>query len=233
MIEYPRQPFPDHLAAMKAWRQGEHVLMSAPTGAGKTTFLFPLLERRSHVVALFTKDHDDTITRQFKGYKRFDKWPKHGFTRQESKVMIWPKWERTLQATIRKHHEVMQEAFDRIMGDGNRCVFIDEGLYLADPGFGGLAKEIGMLHYTGRSNGISMVTSMQRPFHIPRTVLSSVSHVYLARTYDAGDQKRLSDFGSVDAKEIVHNMSRLPSRHDFIYLNPQGDAAAAIVNSRK
>lgn len=233
MIEYPRVPFPQHLSHMRNWRQGEHLLMSAPTSAGKTTFIKPILEQRSHVVALFTKLADPTIRNQFAGYKRFEKWPKHGLTRQETRVMIWPKPEKTLAATIAKHREIMAHALDRITADGNRAVLIDEGLYLTDPKFGNLAREVGMLHYTGRSLGITMVTLMQRPFYIPKVVLSSVTHAYVARTYDAGDQKRLSDFGAVDAKEIIHNMHSLSDRHDFIYLNPQGDAPAAIVNSRK
>ena len=233
-VDYPRIPFAEHVKGLYAnWKQGEHLIVSGPTSAGKTTLIKPLLNRRSHIVALFTKPKDASIKKSFGDYKRFERWPKHGFSRNETRVMIWPKPEKRMSDTIAKHREIMEEALDRAFTDGNRAVLLDEGLYLSDPQFGNLAKSIGMMHYTGRSHGITMITLMQRPFNIPRIVLSSASHAYIARTYDAGDQKRLSELANVDSKEIVANMSNLTDRHDFIYLNPQGDSQSAIVNSAK
>lgn len=233
MIEYPRQTWPDHLTNL-AWRQGEHILVSAPTSAGKTTLVRPILEKRSHVLALFTKLKDPTIAREYKGFSRFDQWPKHGFSPEtDRRVMIWPKPEKTLRATIRKQQEIMQKAFDNVARDGGWCVLIDEMLYMVEPRYLNLGSEIGMLHYYGRSSGVSVVALAQRPFNIPRIVLSSATHAYFARTRDTGDQKRLSELGSLDAREIIGNMSNLKSRHDFMYLNPQGDAPSVIVNTRK
>lgn len=232
MTDYPRRAWQKHLEYL-AWRQGEHILVSGPTSAGKTTLVRPLLEKRSHVIALFTKLKDPTIAREYKDFKRYDRWPKYGFAPDERKVMIWPKQEKTMRATIRKQQDIMREAFDAIARNGGWCVLIDEMLYMVEPRYLNLGSEIGMLHYYGRSAGVSAVALAQRPFNIPRIVLSSATHAYFSRTYDAGDQKRLSELGSMNPREIIANMRNLDSRHDFMYLNPQGDAPSVIVNTRK
>lgn len=216
------------------WQQGQHVFISAPTGAGKTTLVRPLLDKRQFVVCLFTKLKDPTIANEFKGYKRFNEWPRYGFKPSENRVMIWPHPERSLAATKAKHRAVMRHAFDRIANDGGWTVYVDELLYMTDNTYGNMPAEVGMLHYTGRSSGISMVTCAQRPFHVPRIVLSSATHAYFARTYDAGDRKRLTELGSIDSREVAYNFDHaIKGRHDFVYLNPQGNAPSRIVNTRE
>lgn len=230
---YSRQTWPDHLATLD-FRQGEHIFVSGPTSAGKTTLARGPIEKRGHVVALFTKLKDATIAKDYAGYKRFDRWPKHGFKPSETRVMIWPKPEAKMRATIAKQKEIMAEALDRIAVDGSWCVLIDEMLYMVEPRFLNLSQQIGMLHYYGRSAGVSCVALAQRPFNVPRIVLSSATHAYFARTYDAVDAKRLSELGSMDAREITYNMRHsITDRHDFLYLNPQGDAESRVVNTRK
>lgn len=233
MRDYSRTPWGQHLATLN-FRQGEHIFVSGPTSAGKTTLIRGPLEKRKYVVCLFTKLKDATIKDQYKGFKRFDRWPKHGFKPNERRVMIWPTPERRMVDTIAKQREVMAESFDRIARDGGWAVMIDEMLYMVEPRYLNLGSQIGMLHYYGRSAGISAITLAQRPFHVPRIVLSSSTHAYFARTYDAGDQKRLTELGSIDPREVAYNMKRgITDRHDFIYLNPQGDSDPAIVNTRK
>ncbi len=232
MIEYPLSPWSEHLEKL-AFRQGEHILVSGPTSAGKTTLIRPIVEKRGYVIALFTKIKDPTIKKEFKDFKRFDRWPKYGFSPDEKRIMIWPSPERTLRATINKQKAVMTEAINNIARLGGYCVLIDEMLYMVEPRYLNLGAEIGMLHYFGRSAGVSAVTLAQRPFNIPRVVLSSVTHAYFSRTYDAGDQKRLSELGSMNPREIIANMRKLENRHDFMYLNPQGDAPSVIVNTRR
>ena len=233
MRVFTRQPWADHMRTLQFY-QGEHIFVSAPTGAGKTTLVRPLLDKRSHVVCFFTKLKDPTIAREYKGFKRFKEWPKQGFRQDEKHVMIWPSPEKTLRGTVVKHRQVFREAFDRVARDGGWTVYIDEMLYLTNPTYGGMSSEVGMLHYYGRSAGISAITCAQRPFNVPRVVLSSATHAYFARTYDAGDQKRLSELGSIDPREIVYNMkSSIEGRHDFLYLNPQGDMPSRVVNTRK
>ena len=232
---YGAASWPDHYKNLR-WAQGEHLLIAAPTGAGKTTLARKLVEKRSHAVMLVTKTHDDTIKREFKGWERVDQWsdikPWH------RRVLLWPKPGKTLAETLTIQREVMRTALDGI-GRGNRTgwsgwgVLVDESHYLTDPSFCGLGKEIAMLHHVGRSAGISMLNLTQRPAWIPKIIYSSVSHAYVARTRDAADLKRLADLGGVDPRQAALNVANLPTRHDYVYLSPQSDALPAIVNVRK
>ncbi len=233
MNEYPRQKWSEHLRTL-AFRQGEHIAVFGPTSSGKTTLIREIIERRGHVVCLMTKLKDPTIQKDYQGFKRFDRWPKHGFKPTEDRVMIWPYPEKTLPRTKAKQKAVMSDAFNHIARDGGWCVMLDETLYMTDARMLNLQSEVSMLHYYGRSAGISAVTLSQRPYHVPRVVLSSSTHAYFAKTYDAGDRKRLTELGGVNPREITFNMDRSDlSRHDFIYVNPQGDASPRIVNTRK
>lgn len=229
---YSRVPWRTHFERLR-WEQGDHMLLSAPTKAGKTTMMRQLIEKRSHVVVMVSKMKDPVFTREFKDFDRFDEWPHGGPRIWQNRVLLWPKPEKNVRDTLAKQREVFSDALNAILNQGNRCVVIDESLMMNDPKLLGLGTEIGMAHYYGRSAGITMLDLTQRPSWIPRVIYSSVTHAYIASTKDRDDAKRLSDMGGIDAKEVGYNLIRLPSRHDYIYLNPLGDVSPAVVNTRK
>lgn len=234
-----RVTFEQHLAYMlQHWRQGEHVLVCGPNSSGKTTLVRPLLDLRlrrpgGRVTALFTKLKDETISKEFAQYVRYTEWPRGGIPWDVKASMIWPKPGKTLAETSRIHRQVMGRALDAMARQGNRCVYFDETLYLTDPKYGNLGAAVGLYHYFARSSGISAVSTAQRPFWIPKVILSAVTHAYVARTRDKDDIRRLADLSSVDHRMIGAELSQLEDRHDFIYLNPQGDADPVIVNTRR
>lgn len=239
---YPRQPFAQHLEQQRArvykgdnlgWHQGDHIMIVGPTSAGKTTLASKLLPLRSHVVMLVTKMRDPTFEREYKGWTRLNSWPRKGPPQWENRVLLWPKPGKTLAETKGIQREVFADALDRIARQGNRTVCVDETLYMGDPKYLNLGNEIGMLHYFGRSSGVSMVTLTQRPAWIPKIIYSSVTHAYVARTKDRDDAKRLADLGGTDAKELAANLETLTDKHDYCYVNPQGDAPGVILNTRR
>ena len=232
MDVYPRQPWQTHMRTLR-WKQGEHVLLSAPTGAGKTTMLAQLLRKRSHAVVFVTKMKDPTFAAEFKGWQRFEAWPRRGPRPFDTHILLWPKPEKTVLATLRKQRDVFAYALDAISHEGNRAVAVDESLMVNDPKLLGLGTQVGMLHYYGRSAGVSMVDLTQRPAWIPKVIYSSVTHAYVARTRDQADLKRLSDLGGIDPKTVSANVAGLPTRHDYLYLNPQGDASPVVLNTRQ
>lgn len=230
--EFQRETWNAHLRRLN-WSQGEHVLLSGPTSSGKTTMMRQLVERRSHVVIFVSKMKDPTFRSEFKGWERLTDWPKGGPKPWQKRILLWPKPGNTLTDTKLVQRDVFKRALDEIARQGNRCVVIDESLMMNDPRILGLGNEIGMLHYYGRSAGISMVDLTQRPAWIPVVIYSNVTHAYIAKTRDRNDLKRLSELGGLDARQIGNNLSRLPDRHDFVYLNPLGDGSPSVVNSRK
>lgn len=236
IVRYEPQAFPKHLAQMrggKGWKQGEHILIAGPTSAGKTTLAKHLLPLRSHAVMLVTKMQDPVFENEFKDWTRFNSWPKGGPPSWEKRILLWPKPGKTLGETRAIQREVMGNALDAIATQGKRTICVDECIYMADPKFLNLGSEIGMMHYFGRSAGITMLTLAQRPAWVPKIIYSSVTHAYVARTRDKDDAKRLADFGGIDAKELAANAALLPDRHDYVYVNPQGDSVPAVVNTRR
>lgn len=217
------------------WEQGDHLFVSAPTKAGKTTLVSKILPLRARVVVFVSKLKDDTFKREFKGWTILHEWPKGGPKSWQTHILLWPKAvDNDLDATTAVQRAVFHDALNRISTIGNWCVVIDETLMFSDPKYIGLGKQVGQLHYFGRSSGLTMVTLSQRPAWIPRVIMSSVTHAFVARIMDADDAKRLGDLGgNINKRAIVEALGNLPTRHDYLYLNPQGDASPVIVNTRK
>ena len=233
---FERQRWANHQDMIAhTWQQGEHVAVIGPTGSGKSSLVGPLLQARlqrgGHVIAFLNKAEDATLKREFKGWTRYTKFPRRGMKPQDRKVALWPKTLATIDATKRNHAEQFRRALNWIAAVGNVCVYIDETLYLTD--MVGLEHEVSFLHYFARSSGVSVVTSSQRPFRIPRVILSSATHAYTAKTRDRDDVKRLAELGGTDVPRLIANLGMLDERHDFVYSNPQGDTPSFIVNTRK
>lgn len=235
---YAPARFSDHLTQMRhgaqRWEQGDHILIAAPTKAGKTTLMSKLIGMRGHKVIFVTKQKDETFAREFKDWDVLREWPKGGPPPWMTHILLWPKAVKyNKAATIANQRRVFHNALERINSEGNRTVVFDETLYLTDPKLGGLGNWLSYLAYHGRSSGITLVALTQRPAWIPVIVYSSVTHAYIARTRDRNDTKRLADMGGIDTKEVAGVLQDLPTRHDYVYLNPQGDAVPSIVNTRK
>jgi len=61
--------------------QGDHILIAAPTKAGKTTMARRLIKKRGHTVVFVTKTHDDTIRNDYRGFYRAHSWSTYGPSR--------------------------------------------------------------------------------------------------------------------------------------------------------
>jgi hypothetical protein len=211
------------------------MLIAAPTKSGKTDMLGELAKVRTdvggHVVMLITKTKDDTLKNpQFKLWDRHTDWPPGKY---DDLVFLWPKMQATPEENLLEHRRVFTRALDDIFLKGKRTVMLDELHYLSDPHFANLSSKIAIMHHQGRSGGITVVSATQRPAWVPKIIYSSVTHVYIARTRDTADLKRLSDLGGIDAKAVANAVANLPSRHHFLYLNPLGDRDPVVVNTHE
>ena len=199
---------------MRNWQQGEHVTIIGPTGCGKTTLEARLLEARESVVVFVTKIHDDTISNDFPGYKRIEKWPPP--RTWDNKVLLWPKPPGTIREVFAKQRAVFKQALDSIFRDRNWCVVFDEQHYTCKQL--GLEVENSMLLHQGRSSGLSVVNGTQRPSWVPVVTYSSATHAYIWRTTDRDDLRRLATLGGVNMRDLQYNLLQL-DKHDFIYVN--------------
>ena len=231
---FPRETWQDHLANLK-WKQGEHILIAAPTGSGKSVLAGELAEKRSYVANFITKTKDPLFSgAAYKDWVRVTEWqPGRSPKAWENKVLLWAKEQPTMAETRDVQKIVFREALEDVFKRGGWCLVFDELHYLADQHFLNLSDAIAILFHMGRSNNVSLMALTQRPAWVPKIIYSSVSHAYIARTRDQADLKRLSELAGVDSKTIAQAVSQLESRHDFLYVNPMGDKEPVIVNVRK
>jgi energy-coupling factor transporter ATP-binding protein EcfA2 len=225
------------LARMRrVWKQGQHVLISGATGSGKTALARHVVELRAqnggHVVVFCMKPTEDkTITEDYKSFRRWKHWRKPASW--EKRVLLWPdvrkaKGDPKIIKAIQR--DVFTEAFHSINETGRWTVQFDEGLYTVSPSFLNMADDLAMSHAMGRSADLTLVTLAQRPSHLPLIIYGSASHVFMGRTREATDQKRLAELGAKEgAKELANRISNL-GRHEFLWVPVAEDWPAEIVD---
>lgn len=173
-----------------------------------------MLDVRDSVVVFVTKIHDDTISNDFRGYERIEKWPPP--KAWMNRVLLWPKAAGTIRETYLKQRSVFKDAMDHIFRERNWCVAFDEQHYVCKQL--GLDAENAMLLQQGRSSGLSIVNGTQRPSWVPVVTYSSSTHAMIWRTTYRDDLRRLSELGGVDMREMQANVLTL-NKHDFVYVN--------------
>jgi hypothetical protein len=228
---YPRQRFAEHLRALK-WKQGEHVLLAAPTQCGKTTLAARLATRRNYVVVLASKPSDDNLRARYADYTRMATWkPPRDLDRAGSaKILLWPKQAGTLTGNVDIQRPVFKDCLDSVSRMKGWCVVVDEAHWASQ--FLRLSNEIAVLHHQGSSSGISMMTLTQRPAWIPQIVYSSATHAYVGATTHKDDLRQLSNLGGIDGPRVLNAVKTL-GRHDLLYINAMGDASPVVINTRQ
>lgn len=196
------------------FKQSQHVTLIGPTGCGKTTLGIELVQARQWVCALGVKYKDETLDRLVKKdrWKLIRKWPPpYGANR----VVLWPKVDDP-RAMIREHQRIFSDAFADIYKKGGWCVWIDEERYISD--HLKMKDLLTLMYVTARSNNVSIVGSAQRPRWIPLEAYSQAGHLFIWRTGDEADLKRIGSLNGTDARLVANAVQQLPY-HAFLYVN--------------
>jgi len=172
ILRVPREEF---IAERWAYEPGEHVTVLAPTGNGKTTLMYQLLDatatERVPAVSLVMKPRDSTAVQFTKraGFRRVAAWPpppSPWHPRRQRGYTLWPRHRlRDPLATLDHQEAVFREALLDSYARGRRIVFADE-LYSLDNELG-LRDELVCIWTKGRSMECGLWGASQKPSHVP------------------------------------------------------------------
>lgn len=213
---FTRVPWPNVKTRIaRTWKQGQHFLVIAPTGRGKTVLIKELMPLRSHTVFFGTKIHDEEYDELLKrgGFKRIEKWPPRAW---QEKVMLWPYPEKTIRDTKGKQLLAFRDALDSLYRRGKWTVVFDELHWMAHDLK--LYDEIASLHHQGRSSKLTLIDGFQRPAFVPRIVYSSATHLAVWGTNDPSDLKQLATFTGTSVRQWQETMPELDD-FEFVYVN--------------
>ena len=221
------------------WKQGEHVLITGPTGSGKTALARHVIQRRidkgGHVVVLAAKPRQDpTLKNDYKGFVRWKQWKKKPNI-TEDKILLWPDVHNlsSTAAILAHQKQVFKEALDYFIKTGIYTVVIDEGLYFTNRSFLNFYDDVAMMHAMGRSANLTVVTNAQRPSHLPLILYGSASHAFVGRARERVDVERLKELGGRESSKELEGMMRDQGRHDFLWVPVAPDWPSEWVNLRK
>lgn len=222
----PFVSFDEHLRIMRArWAQGDHVSGFGHTGCGKSTLMFHLLALRSFVLTIGTKptkNPDPTLTQLIKHYraKVVTAIPDVPVGASRFVAIIWPRY--LTKADKPKRRAMIERALDQAFADGHWTIAADEVGQLSR-GMK-LAPQVVDFYTQGRSQKATFIGFTQRPAHVPLEMYSEPTFVYLWRTRNGADLRRLSELGGgVDASAIKPILQTLPKHHVLWVHLPTGE----------
>lgn len=206
----------EHLATWD-WSQGEHVTLIGPTGCGKTTLTNAILHRRKYVVFVATKPKDPVIQELVSkhGFILTKKWsPRH------HRQILHPIRRRSAYDDRQTSRLEIARMLDDVYVQGGWTVVLDELRYVTSTL--GLAENVELLWLQGRAMGATVIAGAQRPRHVPLAAYSQAKHIYLWRTRDQGDAKRMAEFsGEIHPRTMQTLVGNLPD-HACVYACQDG-----------
>jgi hypothetical protein len=134
---------------------------------------------------------------------------------REPKVIFRPKLEAPTAKAQGEQRDKFQELLISIFNEGGWAVYGDEVRYLSDNLQ--LKRELELLWLQGRSLGITMIVSTQRPVSIPVVAFESASHLFLFRTTDQANIDRAAEFESANKPLLRYLLPRL-AFHEVLYI---------------
>lgn len=186
-----------------------------PTRSGKTTLSLNLLDRRRFVVALATKPRDPMIEAFVdRGYTLQRRLPLRG-----EKVLYWIPGAPELDAVRAEQSAEFRALLNYLYAVGSWTVYIDELQYVCDKRYLGLAAEVELLLQQGGAMDLSLVGGTQRPANVPLAAYSEPVHLWLWKTRDLYNLKRLREVGgAIDPREIVTDL-QATEPPEVLYVN--------------
>jgi hypothetical protein len=198
----------------REWQQGEHVSLIGPTQTGKTTMGLAILKRRTYRVVIGTKKSDPVLSRLIREGEYEDVPAVPVQADRIPRAVIWPRHRRIGDAV--RQRQIIERALEEMFAAGKWTVFADEVSYLCrDLGLGNVLRT---LWQQGASDGVTVVAATQRPAWVPLDLYSAPTHLFLWRTNDEQDLRRIGGLNGLSPKVVRQAVSQLDV-HEALYVN--------------
>lgn len=195
-------------------RRGNHILIAAPTGQGKTTLgtkgILPMFHNVADILVI-----DSTADPKLSDYgKPFPKYGKIKGLRRLTVGDISP-------ASTLKIHKAMNRAYKQ----GECIVFIDEIRHIVDPQMLNLKAAAESMLLFSRKRGNIVVGLTQAPRWIPSAFYDQSRLQFIFKIRDKRTMIRLAEIGgdTEALKRIVPTLGKF----EFAYVNSDGDVTTS------
>jgi hypothetical protein len=202
-----------------AYEPGQHVLTIAPTGGGKTFFMWQLLREAMaqnpglSVVSYMPKPQDPTTVSYARelNLRETPTWPprKKLLEPKPAGHVLWPPHPRGVTTEERREvvGSVLKKGLESQYWAGNSISFVDDAhAAAAQFDLNPLVEEI---LTNGRAGGAGMWLATQKPSGtrvsggLTTFAYNSASKMFMGLDYDQRNLDRLSEIGGVDPKQIA------------------------------
>jgi hypothetical protein len=214
---------------------GMHVTAIGPTGCGKTTVLFAVVELASSwTLVLGTKRNDPLLEAlTWRGYQRIssvkeimwaDATPLH------ERYLFWPRTgELGARERVAFQAARMREALDFAERSTNWLVVADELHYLTKHLH--LDPELSYSYFQGRTQHVSILGAAQRPVHVPLYALNQPGYFFIFGVSDRRDLDRLAELNVRFPRELINRavIELDYSSHECLFVDVHGDRIARTV----
>jgi hypothetical protein len=204
-----------------AWRNGEHCLVVARTGSGKTVLVNNLMLTRPWAAVIVTKPEDDSAMwlKDHHGFRIARTWddtyPTVWERERHNRWLIWPDStgfdSRATQAIT------VRGAMAGAWHDRGWALGVDEAQYVADRL--GLRDELAQLFLQARSLKVSVVAASQRPRNLGVEALTQSTHLFFLKSHDDYDLGRIEEIVGSRNAELIELLMPTLDDHEFLYLN--------------
>lgn len=213
----------------KRWNQtpnGEHVFIYGETGSGKTDMAIRLANSEPYSVFMVTKPGDPIFhDKKLKGWTRAKTWKP---TASDHHIVLSAPVGKNMIEERYNQRALFPAALDAIYRDKGWTVAFDEGMHMSNTL--GMKQQVSDFFYLGRAHGLTGIMCSQRPRTIPVIVPQSCEHAFISRSRRDDDLATLAELGT-DKREMRNIMRSLTNKHDFIYVDTQGELPLQVVNT--